>query len=92
MSIHLNKFDFISYEIHESSFELHMKFIWTSHEFHMNKFDLNAYEIHEKFMWTSYEVHMKFTINSYVIQTNFVWSYEHMVSYGLHMNEPPGSS
>ena len=32
MYIHMNKFDSISYEIHE-------KFIRTSHEFHMNKFD-----------------------------------------------------
>ena len=48
-----------------SSFELHMKFIWTSCEFHMNKFDFISYEIHEKFIWTSYEVHTKLTINSY---------------------------
>ena len=69
-----------------------MKFIWTSYEFHMNEFDLISYEIHEKFIWTSYEAHAKFTINSYVVQINFIWGYEYMVSQGLHMNEPPGPS
>ena len=66
-----------------------MKFIWTSYEFHMNKIDCIAYEIHKNFIWTSYEFHTKFTINSYVDDTNFMWSYAYMVSYGLHMNEPP---
>ena len=58
----------------------------------MNKVDLISYEIHKKFTWTSYEVHTKFTIYSYVVQTNFMWSYEYMISYGIHMNEPPGPS
>ena len=75
-----------------SSFELHTKFIWTSHEFHMNKFDFISYEIRKKFIWTSYETRMKLTINFHVVQTNFMRSYGDMVSYGFHMNEPPGPS
>ena len=75
-----------------SSFELHVKFIWTFYQFHMNKFDVISYEIRKKFIWTSYEVHTKFKINSYVDHTNSMWSYAYMVSYGLHMNEPPGPS
>ena len=75
-----------------SSFEQHTKFIWTSREFHMNKFDSIAYVIRRKFIWTSYEARMKLTINFYVVQPNFMWSYGYMVSYGLHMNEPPGPS
>ena len=75
-----------------SSFELHVKFIWTSYEFHINKIDSISYEIHKKFIWNSHEVHTKFTINSYVDHTNFMWSYAYMVSYGLHMNEPLGPS
>ena len=76
-----------------SSFELHVKFIWTSYEFHMNKIDCISYEIHKKFIWTSYEVHTKFTINSYVDHTNFMWSYVHI---WFHMDFiwmcPPGPS
>ena len=75
-----------------SSFELHTKLIWSSREFHMNKLDFISYEIHEKFIWTSYEARMKLTMNFDVVQTNFLWSYGYMVSYGLHMNEPPGPS
>ena len=63
-----------------SSFELHTKLIWTSHELHMMKFDFISYEIHEKFIWTSYEARMKLTINFYVVQTHFMWSYGYMVS------------
>ena len=37
-----------------SSFVRHTKFIWTSREFHMNKFDFIACEIRKKFIWTSY--------------------------------------
>ena len=58
----------------------------------MNKIDFIWYEIHEKFTWTSYDARMKLTINFYVVQTNLLWSYVYMVSYGLHMNEPPGPS
>ena len=75
-----------------SSFELHTNFIWTSREFHMNKFDLISYEIHKKFIWTPYEARMKLKINLYVVQTKFMWGYGYMASYGLHMNEPPGPS
>ena len=75
-----------------SSFELHTRFIWTTRKFRMNKFDFISYEIREKFIWTSYASLMKLTINCYVVQTNFMWSYWYMVSYGLHMNEPPGPS
>ena len=75
-----------------NSLVLHMKFIWTSYEFHMNKFDFISYEIHKKFIWTLYEVHTKFMMSSCVDHTNFMWSYAYMVSYGLHMNEPPGPS
>ena len=56
----------------------------------MNKFDLISYEIHDQLIWTSYEAHTKFTMNPYVVQTNFIWSYEYMFSYGFHMNEVPG--
>ena len=85
--------NFISFHMKfiRSSFELYTKFIWISCEFHMNKFDFISNEIHEKFIWTSYEAPMKLAINVYVVQTNFMWSYD-MVSYGLHMNEPPGPS
>ena len=58
----------------KSSFELHVKFIWTIYGFHMNKIDCISYEIDKKFIWTSYEVHTKFTINSYIDHTNFMWS------------------
>ena len=74
-----------------SSFKLHTKFIWTSRQFYMNKFDLIPYEIHEKFIWSSCEAKMKLTVIVYVVQTNFMPSFGYMVSYGLHMNEPPGS-
>ena len=86
--------NFISFHIKftRSSFELHTKFTWTSREFHMNKFEFISYEIRKKFIWTSYEARMKLTINFYVVQTNFMWSYGYMVSHGLHMNEPPGPS
>ena len=43
-------------------------------------------------MRSSYELHMKFTIKSYVVQRNFIGSSEYMVSYELHMNEPPSPS
>ena len=75
-----------------SSFELYTKFIWTSREFHMNKFDFISNQIREKFIWASYETPMKLTINFYAVQANFMWSYGYMVSYGFHMNEPPGPS
>ena len=76
----------------ECSFELHTKFIWTFCEFHMEKFDFISYEVRKKFIWMSYEARMKLTINLFVVQTNFMWSYGYMVSYGLHINEPPGPS
>ena len=69
-------------ELMRSSCELHMKFIWTPHKFHMNKFDFISYEIHEKFMWTSYEVHNKFLCSSNKFRVklciySFIWT-----SYG----------
>ena len=96
--VHMNlirtecKFIWINLIWFHMKFMLHMKFIWTSHEFHTNKLDFISYEIHEKFIWTSYEVHATFTINFYVVQMNFIWGCEQLVSYGLHMNEPPGPS
>ena len=65
-----------------NSFELILKFIWTSYEFHMNKFDFFSYEIHKKFIWTSYEFHMnKFDFFSYEIYKKFIWT-----SYEVHNN------
>ena len=78
-----------------NSWEVHLNSIWSSYELLMNFISMKFISFHMKFVrssWTWYEVHMKFTINSYVDHTNFIWSYAYLVSYGLHMNEPPGPS
>ena len=67
-----------------NSFELHMKIMWTSYEFHMNKFDFISYEIHMKFIWSTYEVpnnflrrshkfHVKLCIYGF-IRTSYEWA------------------
>ena len=69
-----------------SSLEFYTKFTWTSRIFHMHKFVFISYENRRN--WRSYELNEIF----YVVQSYFMWSYGYMVSYGLHMNEPPGPS
>ena len=81
-------------KIMRSSFELHTKFIWTfreswiSYELIRFHFIWNSWEVHMNFIWSSYEVNNKFLYSS----NSFMLSYGYMVSYGLHMNEPPGPS
>ena len=69
---------------------LHMKFIWTSYEFHMKWNQFVSYEIHKKFIWTSCGVQMNFSWISCEIKSNlFIWIYMQFVwnSFELHIEE-----
>ena len=70
-----------------SSFELRVKFIWTSYKFHMNKSDCISYEILKlirssyelNFIWSSYEVHNKLLRRSHKFHVklciyDFIWT------------------
>ena len=51
-----NEIKFIQMKWIKSSYQLHMEFTWTSHEFHMKLNQIYSYE----FTCSSYEVHMNF--------------------------------
>ena len=86
MLIHLNEFDFISYEIHEkflwTLYEVQMNLSWISYELIRFHFKWNPWEVHMNFIWSPYEVNNTFLCSSNKFHVKlwiygFIWiSYE----------------